>query len=148
MYNIKWFYRRIEFFFSNRSFFNLKWKLKYIFYTWQLVEFRLYVRLSQVLTSFVARNLGYWFVGTSYFVYVDVSDGDYGCSFFFWSEFYYCRWMIFISINVHRSCFVSRRWLFWNGVSYSLFIIAELVIKNVMRMEVYEYLGLFMMLRG
>lgn len=27
-------------------------------------------------------------------------------------------------------------------------IIAELVIKNVMRMEVYEYLRLFMMLRG
>jgi hypothetical protein len=29
-----------------------------------------------------------------------------------------------------------------------LVIIAELVIKNVMRMEVYEYLRLFMMLRG
>jgi len=26
---------------------------------------------------------------------------------------------IFSSISVHRSCFVSRWWLFWNGVSYS-----------------------------
>jgi hypothetical protein len=29
-----------------------------------------------------------------------------------------------------------------------LVIIAELVMKNVMSMEMYEYVGLFMMLRG
>jgi len=26
----------------------------------------------------------------------------------FLSEFYYCRWMCFIGINVHRSCFASQ----------------------------------------
>ena len=29
-----------------------------------------------------ASNLGYWFPGTSYFVYVDISDSEYGCSLF------------------------------------------------------------------
>jgi len=29
-----------------------------------------------------ACNLDYWFLGTSYFVYIDISDGDYGCSLF------------------------------------------------------------------
>jgi len=30
----------------------------------------------------MARNLDYNFLGTSYFVCVDTSDGDYGCSLF------------------------------------------------------------------
>ena len=29
-----------------------------------------------------ARNLDYWFFGTSFFVYIDMSDGDSGCSLF------------------------------------------------------------------
>jgi hypothetical protein len=29
-----------------------------------------------------ASNLVYWFLGTSYFVYVDILDGEYGCSLF------------------------------------------------------------------
>jgi len=44
---------------------------------------------------------------------------------------------------------------FYHGDDYSelvfrilLVVIAELVIKNVIRMEVYEYLQLFMILRG
>ena len=27
-------------------------------------------------------NLDYWFLGTSYFICVDILDGDYGCSLF------------------------------------------------------------------
>jgi len=62
-------------------FFNLKWKLKYkIFYTYKLAEYNyaLCIRLSQVLTRFYLHVIYITgFLDTSYFVYVDVSDGDY-----------------------------------------------------------------------
>jgi hypothetical protein len=45
---------------------------------------------SLIICSFVisfskflsGRNLDYWFLGSSEFVYIDISDGDYGGSFF------------------------------------------------------------------
>jgi hypothetical protein len=46
--------------------------------------------LSSITGSFVTsfnkflleHNLDYWFLGTSYFLCADISDGDYGCSLF------------------------------------------------------------------
>jgi len=74
--------------------------------------------LSLIICPFVtsfseflfARNLDYWFLGTSYFVYIDISDSEYGGSLFSdWS--FIVVGECFFRINVHRSCFVSWWWL-------------------------------------
>jgi len=49
----------------------------------KLVEFKLCVHLSQVLTSFYCACLYYWFLGTSCCIYFDIPDCDCGNSLFF-----------------------------------------------------------------
>ena len=58
------------------------------------MEIKIYSTLKSLLTLIIclfvtsfnnflfACNLDYWFLGTSYFIYVDILDGDYGCSLY------------------------------------------------------------------
>ena len=63
--------------------------------------------------------------------------------------------VLLLSVNVFLSALMYTAVALYHGDDYPemvfrmvLDIIAELVIKNVMRVEVYEYLWLFTMLRG
>jgi hypothetical protein len=73
------------------------------------MEIKVYSTLKSLLTliicSFVtrfnnflfARNLDYWFLGTFYFIYADILDGDYGFSLFSHCSFINVSVCVFLS---------------------------------------------------
>ena len=80
--------------------------------------------LSLIVCSFVtnynkflfAHNLGYWFLGTSYFAYIDISDGECECSLFYDQSFI-----------IVGECFLSALMytvvVLYQGDDYWLFVI-------------------------
>jgi hypothetical protein len=62
----------------------MKRKLKYIIsYTYNLLSLTVRPFVTSFRKFLFARNVDYWFLGTSYSVHVYISDGDYGCSLYF-----------------------------------------------------------------
>jgi hypothetical protein len=107
--------------------------------------------ICSYVTSFnnflFARNLDCWFLGTSYFIYVDKLDGNYGRSLFSDRSFinvsaFFLSALMYTVVLYHSE---GNSEVMFHKV---LVIIAKLVIKNVMCMDVNGYLWLFMMLTG